>query len=275
MALYGGMVLAAERRAHHGCEHAASGAAILLLMTVLAGCAARGIPPTPAVRFDAPIRQALAAISGQTGVPLQAPAGKVGNLGGGSPPGVPFGAWVHADRLAYSIAVGLCAPAAGWRQVVASQCDGSIASIVAGFRFGGTAYQSRAAAVASLAWPEPSGPGVTVQMGAGVSALGWDGGTILDWHRGGWTFSVDTSLCPSALGASTARRMAATVAAAARTPGLPAGPGTLVFQAACGDSSSASARASWVRGADVYWASVMGYRPATALSLARAVRVYP
>ena len=245
-------------------------------MAVLAGCAARGSPPTPAVRFDAPVQQALAAIAGQTGVPLQAPAGNVENLGvGAPPPRVPFGAWVHADRLAYTVAVGLCAPGAGWRQVVASQCDGSIASIVAGFRFGGTAYQSRAAAAASLAGPEPSGPGVTVQMGAGLSALGWDDGTVLDWHSGSWTFSVDTSLCPTALGASTARRLAASVAAAARTPGLPAGPGELVFQAACGDSSSASARASWVRGADVYWASVMGYRPVTALSLARAERVYP
>jgi len=49
---------------------------------------------------------------------------------------------------------------------------------------------------------------------------------------------------------------------------------TLVFQAACGDSSSASARMWWVRGTDVYWDSVMGYRPATALSLARAERSY-
>ena len=268
-------MLAAERRAHRGFGHAASGAAIVLLMAVLAGCAVRGSPPTLTVQFDAPIRQALAAISGQTGVPLRAPAGNVGNLGGGASPRVPFGAWVHADRIAYTVAVGLCAPAAGWRQVVASQCDGSIASIVAGFRFGGTAYQSRATAVASLARQEPIGPRVTVQVGAGLSALSWDGGTILDWHSGGWTFSVDTSLCPTALGARTAKRMAATVAAAARAPGLPAGPGTLVFQAACGDSSSASARASWVRGADVYWDSVMGYRPATALSLARAERVYP
>ncbi len=269
------MVLAAERRAHRGVGRAASGVAILLLMAVLAGCAARASPPTPAVGFDAPIRQALAAISGQTGVPLQAPSDNVENLDGGTPPGVPLGAWVRAERLAYTVAVGLCAPAAGWQQVVASQCDGSIASIVAGFRFGGTAYQSRATALASLARQEPSGPGVTVQLGAGLSALSWDGGVILDWHNGGWTFSVDTALCPIALGARTAKQMAATIAAAARAPGLPAGRGTLVFQAACGDSSSANTRVSWVRGVDVYWDSVMGYRPATALSLARAERVYP
>ena len=266
--------MAAEHRAHRRVGHAASGAGILLLMAVLAGCAARTSRPTPVVRFDAPIRQALAFLSGQTGVPLQAPAGNVGNLDGG-PARVPFGAWVRADHLAYTVAVGLCAPAAGWRQVVASQCDGSIASIVSGFRFGGTAYQSRATAVTSLARPEPSGPGVTVQLGAGLSGLSWDDGTILDWHSGGWTFSVDTSLCPTTLGARTAKQMAGTVAAAARAPGLPAGPGMLVFQAACGDSSSASARASWVRGAYVYWDSVMGYRPATALSLARMGRVYP
>ena len=268
-------MLAAERRAHRGVGHAASGAAVLWLMAVLAGCATRGsAPPSAAVRFDTPIRQALGAISGQTGVPLQAPGGNVGNLGGGATPQVPLGAWVRAEHLAYTVAVGLCAPAAGWRQVVASHCDGSIASIVAGFRFGGTAHQSHATALASLALRDSSGPGVPVQLGAGLSALSWDGGTILDWHSSGWAFSVDTSLCPTALGASTAKRMAATIAVAARAPGLLAGPGTLVFQAACGDSSSASARASWVRGADVYWDSVMGYHPATALSLARAERVY-
>lgn len=267
-------LLAAGRRSHRGVGQAASGAAILWLMAVLAGCALGRTPPPPPVRWEAPIGQALAALSGQTAVPLRAPAGSVAHLGTATPPSVPLGAWVRADRSAYAVAIGLCAPGAGWRQVVASQCDGSIASIVAGFRFGGTAYSTRTAALAGLAGHAPAGPGVAVRLGGGVSARSWDGGTILTWQGSDWTFRVDTSLCPTALGASTAQRMAATIAAAARAPGLPAGPGTLVFRAACGDASSASASASWVRGADLYWDSVMGYDPATALSLARAERAY-
>ncbi len=124
--------------------HAASGATSLLLMAVLAGCAARGGPPPPAVGLGAPIRQALVAISGTDRHATRHP----------------LAAWeisLAGHRLRFLSARGYAPTATHtpWRSGCAHRRDA------------------------------PRGPGVTVRVGAGWSALSWDGGTILDRQGAG------------------------------------------------------------------------------------------
>ena len=206
-----------------------------------------------------------------TTVPLKAPAGPL------SPLGWPFdpmregqlqaGAWVEATPSSYLVTVGACSPFGPppAHAVVGTSCNGETASgaeLGGESNYGAKAYPTDAKALGSLAAPAPKGRPSAVPLGAGVVGQEYTYRSVssykvvidhrlVDWAVGKWHFRADFSGCPAAL-AGALVPAAKGIRAFADAHPLPTGPGLVVFQNACGDTTSMSGTVTWVAGRDVY-----------------------
>ena len=232
----------------------------------------------PAGTFAPLVRQVMRGIARTATIPLEAPLGALGPFVAEPQSGQPLGAWidVNQDGKSYRAVVGYCPMPSPWRAVADRHCDGSVASEVAGFTFGGRAYPSRQTALAAVAPPAaPAGGRTPVDLGAGIQAGRYPGGGgTLVWRDGDWQMVVDAALCAAGGSSHPALPTARAVAAFLHAHPLPPTPGSFVFRTACGDASSTSTTVAWALGPDVYRVATSGYNFEPALRLAVAMRVY-
>jgi hypothetical protein len=196
-----------------------------------------------------------------TTVPLEAPAGPLGQLGwpfSGTENGIAAGAWFQASSSSYTVTIGACSPVPppSVHAVIATSCSGATAS-AAGLggetSFRGVAYKSGAEELAALALPAPKGPSEPVALGEGLTGTEYKlGRGTVDWTSGRWHFRVDLSGCPANLAAADPLVDARQMIALARSHPLPSGPGSVEFQSACGDPTSTSGSVTWEHDDDVY-----------------------
>ncbi len=237
-----------------------------------------GPAPAPAGTFAPLVRQVMQAIAGSATIPLRAPAGALDPFLVEPQSGQPLGAWIEVGRdgTSYRAAVGYCPRPSPWRAVAGRRCDGSIASEVAGFTFGGRAWPSRQAALVAVAPPAPpAGSPTAVDLGVGIRAQRYPvGGGTLVWHEGEWHLVVNAALCPAGAISQPALPTARTVAAFLHTHLLPAAPGLFAFRTSCGDAGSAGTTLAWALGRDVYRVATSGYAVESALRLAVAMQPF-
>lgn len=245
------------------------------------------------------------ASSGLTKVTLEAPAGPLGSIVWAFPslrtsplfPGgtlsSQMGAWLQADASFYQVtfAARACPPGGPppvrvvvkARVSAGSFCDG--AAMGSTLFYNGRGYGSPAAALATAEklLPTERGPAVRVALGSGMVGDVYSPGTcfprgstcgkVVEWASGRWRFVSDFSGCSLTFNRDWALPVARAMAALARAHPLPGAPGVVNFTDHCGDSTSASATASWSIGNDVYSAFAFGSYSVPML-LAAAMRTY-
>jgi hypothetical protein len=270
-----------------GCSH---------LSGRFAGAGARASSPASTGAFAPLINRIMGDIVQlrSTTLPLEAPAGPLSPLGWPFDPtregGLQAGAWVQATPSSYEVTAGACSPFGPppAHAVVGTSCDGATSS---GAEWGGEssygakAYPAYGKALGSLALPAPAGRPLAVPVGDGVVGQEYSYRTtvgtykvpvdlwLIDWTAS--TCRADFSGCPAtALPAGAPVSTAREVVAFARSHPLPLTPGSVLFQDACGDTTSVSGSVTWVQGRDVY--STFAWDSYTVpMLLASMMRPYP